>query len=243
MSGSNFAEKATGLFSPKHIGAFVQQNPWVIPVAAAAATVMTAGAASPALAASLGGTAAVEGAGLGAAELGAGAAAEMGAGAAGGGLAGASSGLLGSGAAGLGAASLGEAASSGLLSTLGSMGPEQASILAAQNSGLGFGADQATLAAANTAGGGNATLGAQIGNYAGPAAKAFGNYQKAQTALGLLEHPQSGSGSAPAKQPQFSGQIIGQQSLLDTPPSTPYSPYDPLWVAYMHRHPQGASYG
>lgn len=43
--------------------------------------------------------------------------------------------------------------SAGALGTLGGMGAEQAAILAAQNAGLGMGADVATLGAASGAGG------------------------------------------------------------------------------------------
>lgn len=61
--------------SPKKIGGFVQDNPWVIPVAAAAATVFTGGAAAPALAGAMGaGEAAAGGAAAGGAAAGLGAA-------------------------------------------------------------------------------------------------------------------------------------------------------------------------
>ena len=75
--------------------------------------------------------------------------------------------------------------------------------------------------------------------------KGFGAYTKSQAAINAL-NPQPQSGGAPmvAQRPQFGGGIIGQ-TALDQPPSTPYTPYDPLWVAYLNRHPQpqGATYG
>lgn len=67
--------------------------------------------------------------------------------------AGASAGAAATGAAGAGAA---EGASGTLMGLLGGMGSEQAAMLAAQNAGMGIGADIATLNAAATAGGGGA---------------------------------------------------------------------------------------
>jgi hypothetical protein len=80
---------------------------------------------------------------------------------------------------------------------------------------------------------------------ASPTGKAIGNgfdaYQKTQGALDAMSPKQA---AAPAGQtrPQFAQGFIGQQQL-DAPPTTPYSQYDPLWVAYMRRHPQGQNYG
>jgi hypothetical protein len=128
----------------------------------------------------------------------------------------------------------GEAASAGLLGTLGSMGPEQAGILAAQNAGLGLGADSATLAAANTAGGGNATLGAQIGNYAGAMNKGLGAYTKAQTAINAFSSPAQQTVSAMPRQ------YSPGPSPVDPMPTTPFSPADPVWQAWLRKHGQGS---
>src|SRR5688500_1995454 len=76
----------------------------------------------------------------------------------------------------------------GLMGALGGMGAEQAGLLAAQNAGLGLGADMSTLAAAGTAGGGMATP-------AGVGMKAAGLLGKAgkglQAAQALSPPPQS----------------------------------------------------
>jgi hypothetical protein len=71
--------------------------------------------------------------------------------------------------------------------------------------------------------------------------KGYQNYQRTQSAIDALS-PQNQQRTAPAQRPpQYNTPIVGS---LDQPPSTPYSPYDPLWVAYLRRHPQqGASYG
>jgi hypothetical protein len=229
--------------------------------AAIAATAVTAGAAAPAIgaagAAGAGGAAAA-GAGAGAAGAGAMTAAEYaaamaaaegaaaagaGAGAAGAGAmtaaeyaaatgAASSGGLLG--AATPTAAGFGEGVSSGLLQAFGGMGPEQASILAQQNAGMGLGADQFTLSAANTAGGGNATLGAQTSKTADAAYKGFQNYQKTQAALDSLAPK-----PAPVQQRPMQQQPQGLLSQADPMPTTPYSPMDPLWVEWLKRHQQG----
>jgi hypothetical protein len=140
-----------------------------------------------------------------------------------------------------GASAAGTGASAGLLGTLGSMGPEQAGILAAQNAGLGLGADAATLSAANTAGGGAATLGAKLGvglDKLGMVGKAF---QTAQAANGLLA-PQQAPMQMGGKPPQNNAPIIGQTQ--DMPPKTPYSKFDPQWIDYLKRHPElGAANG
>jgi hypothetical protein len=204
--------------------------------AAVAATVLTAGAAAPALgaggaAAAGGGAAAAEGAGLTAAEI---AASNAAAASAGEGLLGAGGTNVMTGAAANGAAGFGEGASQGLLQAFGNMGPEQASILAQQNAGLGLGADKLTLSAANTAGGGNATLGAQTSKTADAAYKGFQNYQKTQAALDSLAPK-----PAPVQQRPMQQQPQGLLSQADPMPTTPYSPMDPLWVEWLKRHQQG----
>ena len=101
-------------------GQQVKDKPWLLPVLAGG-TALTGGRRAPALAAGAAGSAAAAGAS-----------------AAAGGTAG---GVLGAGAGASGAGA-------GLLGSLGGFGAEQAAILAAQNAGLGVGADFATLAAA-----------------------------------------------------------------------------------------------
>ena len=82
-------------------------------------------------------------------------------------------------AAGLGAAGAAAATpqmGAGLLGGLGGMGTQQAGLLAAQNAGLGLGADVATLNAAGTAGGGMATpwgVGSKVLGTAGKGMKAM----------------------------------------------------------------------
>jgi hypothetical protein len=209
---------------------WIKKNPQsAMAAAAVAATILSAGAAAPAIAGATSAGSAAAGAGAtGAFDM---------AGMAGTGLLSTApaSAAIGSG--------LGEGISSGLLGTLGSMGPEQAAILASQNSGLGFGADMATLNAANTAGGGSATLGAKLGiglDKAGSVSKAF---QTSQALEGLLSpKPMGAIPSTPhGPAPQY-----GQIGALapDAPPKTPYSKFDPQWVDYLKRHPElGAMYG
>lgn len=99
------------------------------------------------------------------------------------------------GAAGAGAGAL-EGATAGLMGAFGGMGPEQAAILAAQNAGLGPEANLMTLSAANTAGGGNATLGAQLGGLLDRGSKAYG----AAKELGLMDQSQIPQPQAPQAQ-------------------------------------------
>ena len=80
--------------------------------------------------------------------------------------------------------------STGLLGTLGGMGTEQAALLAAQNAGLGVGADIATLNAAATAGGGWATPWAVAGKVAKGA-------NIANKAMGVMQAGQQQQRAAP----------------------------------------------
>lgn len=139
---------------------------------------------------------------------------------------------------------MGEGLAAGMLGTLGSMGPEQAAALAAQNAGLGLGADALTLEAANAAGGGSATLGAQLGN----AGRMLGKAGQAGQALGLLnmggQPPPTMAAMPPppaAGPTQSSADIMfgGQQR------QPAYAPLagllDPEWE--KKRRLMGASYG
>jgi type IV secretion system protein TrbL len=113
-------------------------------------------------------------------------------------------GLGGAAAAGAGAGGLQMGA--GMMGALGGMGAEQAGLLAAQNAGLGLGADVATLGAAGTAGGGMATpwgVGSKI-------AGSLGKIGKNMSAGGLLSQPQ-----APAPQMPRPPQQQDNRSLVE----------------------------
>ena len=136
-------------------------------------------------------------------------------------------GAAAAGAAGAGAAE-GAAMSTGLLGTLGGMGAEQASILAAQNAGLGVGADIATLNAAAGAGGGWSTPWAVAGKVAKGA-----NF--ASKAMGAM---QGGRPQAPAPMPmpinRGPWQGPSNMDILTAGGRTP-SAMDPAYLDYLRR--------
>ena len=180
---------------------------------AAAATALTMGAASPALAAALGGTAAAEGAGAGAGLLGAGAAGTAAADTAAAGLGGGTAALFGPTAGG--AALAGETGAApfltggaaggmggGTASLFGGAGLPAADLGGMYTAGLGTGeggaslptfADKINSGLSNMLPGGNDTL-SSLKSGMGKLAKAQNAYSKAQGLLG--GQPQGGGGGA-----------------------------------------------
>lgn len=119
--------------------------------------------------------------------------------------------------------------STGLLGTLGGMGAEQASILAAQNAGLGVGADIATLNAAAGAGGGWSTPWAVAGKVAKGA-------NIANKAMGVMQAGQQQQRAAPPPLPLNRGPWQGPSNMdiLTAGGKTP-SAMDPAYLEYLRR--------
>jgi hypothetical protein len=117
----------------------------------------------------------------------------------------------------LGANPLTEAA----LGTMGGMGPEQAAILAQQNSGMGVGADMLTLDAANGTNMGSGLL-KMGGNMSDMAGSPYGK----MAALGMMSQQPPQQSAPPPQQPQMqeggpSGQSILGAFYGDTPQLPP----------------------
>jgi hypothetical protein len=225
MGNGNPLEKITGVFSPKKIGAFVEKNPWALAVAAAAATALTAGAAAPAAGAAA--TAAAGDAALGAAGTALGG---YGAAAGGGALASAAAGDTALGAAG---EALGGGGLMGLPTSAAGAAPE------AFESGFPiFNAVNNAFSGARDAA--NSPTGTALRT-------ALKNYQTMQSAVDAVT-PKQSAAAGPARAPSAMAENTqaSQRGPLypaaDPEPTTPYSPYDPVWVAYLKKH-RGASYG
>lgn len=210
--------------------------------AAAAATAVTMGAASPALAAVAGSAAAADAGAAGAAGAGALGAGAAGAGAAGAADAGASA--LGTGAMDMtgsaGTGLLGSQAAtpatngfaSGLLQSMGHMGPEQANILADQNAAFGISAPAANMQTLDAA---NPTVNSLVGQHgvvtrAGDALSQMSKGMQTAKAAGLFGAPQPPSNlqrppSMTEQQPQqSSAQIMSGGGSLALPPTAGQSP-------------------
>lgn len=140
----------------------------------------------------------------------------------------AAAGAAGAGAGAAGAAE-GAAMSTGLLGTLGGMGTEQAALLAAQNAGLGVGADIATLNAAATAGGGWATPWAVAGKVAKGA-------NIANKAMGVMQAGQQQQRAAPPPLPLNRGPWQGPSNMdILTAGGKAPSAMDPAYLEYLRR--------
>lgn len=105
--------------------------------------------------------------------------------------------------------------SSSLLQSLGSMGPEQANILAAQNEGLGLSGLNSTLQSASP-------TYSQLSTGLGKGADALGQLQKAQTAMGMMQpqRQQATTQRPPSmNQPQVQplGSLFGSSTKGKTP--------------------------
>jgi hypothetical protein len=129
------------------------------------------------------------------------------------------------GAAGAGAG-IGEGASSALLQGLGSMGPEQAGMLASQNAGFGADGLGMTLKAASTAQPGvQGMLSNSAGGLLTAGTKAAGGPMAAQVGMGLLNPQQQQRPPMMAQRPMGGGEQApmplpygGSSNSMDGPP-------------------------
>jgi hypothetical protein len=226
---------------------WIKKNPQsAMAAAAVAATILSAGAAAPAIAGATSAGSAAAGAGaIGAGEgaLAAGTALPGGAVA---GMGGGTASLFGPSAAGAGLLSSGMAGSAELAGmgagTAGLFGP---------SAGLASGllSNAATPAIGGSLGTvGQAGMLAKLQGLLGSekvksGMDAFNNYQKVQSVMDQATPKGGGTAQVSPRGPAPQYGQIGAPAP-DAPPKTPYSKFDPQWVDYLKRHPElGAMYG